>query len=217
MNFNSDADVRACDNIREELQEYIQSQYSNAVTICTLLETFREEILPDADIRSFVEEIMSLETATGKNLDVLGRVIGIGRTITGFYDDTYTLSDERYRDLLRYKALANITDTSLATLNKMMAKLFPSENIKVFNMLDLTTNGDMTYNGYPMHVRWITSATVDNETLALFVAGGTLCLSAGVGWELMPIDEDNVFGFNGSGLQPFNQGVFYDRDKIIRS
>lgn len=52
MNFNSDTDVRACDNIREELQEYIQSQYSNAVTICTLLETFREEILPDANTHS---------------------------------------------------------------------------------------------------------------------------------------------------------------------
>lgn len=33
-------------------------------------------------------------------------------------------------------------------------------------------------------------------------------MGAGVGWDLVMIDTSNVFGFDGSGLQPFNCGVF---------
>ena len=43
---------------------------------------------------------------------------------------------------------------------------------------------------------------------ALFKEYGLLNLGAGVGFEFYQIEPDETFGFNGSGLQPFGQGVF---------
>ena len=44
MNFYSDLDVREDDNVREELQPYILTQYSASPTITKLLSDFRDEI-----------------------------------------------------------------------------------------------------------------------------------------------------------------------------
>lgn len=215
MNFRSEAvDVRACDDIREEPQVYIQSQYSQSLTIAKLLDNFRNEILPDADINAFVQNVMQLDTAVGKGLDILGRIVGSERTIS-YKDSTYTLSDENYRALLKYKALANITDTSLATLNKMMSILFPEDNISVYVILYGEEEAGTKFNDYPMHVRWLTDKQLTEEELVLFAVGGRLTLNAGVGWEFMAIDTSTVFGFLGSDLQPFNQGRFFDAEKEI--
>lgn len=214
MDFHSDRDVRACDNIREEPQDYIQSQYSESLTICKLLEDFRDDISPTADIQLFIKNVMSLETATGKGLDILGRIIGIERTIS-YKDKSYTLTDDLYRSLLKYKALANITDTSLATLNKMTSILFPNDDIKVYAIIHEGEKDGKKYNTYPMHVRWFTDKELSTEEKALFNAGGTLTLNAGVGWEFLALDTSTIFGFAGSGLQPFDCGRFFDSSEVI--
>lgn len=207
-------DVRASDDIREEIQEYIQSQYSASPTICALLRDFRNAISPTADIQAFIDNYMSLETAWGKGLDALGRIIGIGRTIRATMQDgtekTFTLADEKYRTLLKYKALANILDTSLETLNRMLNYIFPELGISVVQIVvPAEYDGGVKYNSYPMHVRFYTEQEFDEEDWAIFYVGGTLCLNAGVGWSLVSI-EGSVFGFRGSELQPFNQGRFWD-------
>ena len=214
MDFHSDRDVRACDNIREEPQEYIQSQYSESVTICELLEDFREDISPTADIQMFIKNVMSLETAAGKGLDILGRIIGIERTIS-YKNNSYTLSDELYRSLLKYKALANITDTSLATLNKMTNILFPDDDIKVYAIIHEGEKNGKKYNKYPMHIRWMTQKELSTQEKALFNAGGLLTLNAGVGWEFLAIDTNTIFGFLGSELQPFDCGRFFSSSEVI--
>lgn len=214
MDFHSDRDVRACDNIREEPQEYIQSQYSESVTICKLLEDFREDISPTADIQMFIKNVMSLETAAGKGLDILGRIIGIERTIS-YKNNSYTLSDELYRSLLKYKALANITDTSLATLNKMTNILFPDDDIKVYAIIHEGEKNGKKYNKYPMHIRWMTQKELSTQEKALFNAGGLLTLNAGVGWEFLAIDTSTIFGFLGSELQPFDCGRFFSSSEVI--
>ena len=113
------------------------------------------------------------------------------------------------RQLLYYKALANITDASLATLNYMLNKLFPELGGVVFNVIDEKQREDGTfYNNYPMHVRFVFAMYLTDVQLAIFRIGANLIVGAGVGWSLVMIDTDNTFGFNGSLLQPFNNGVF---------
>lgn len=214
MNFHADTDVRACPDIRDEPQLYIQSQYSQSVTICSLLDNFRDEISPEADIKMFVKNVMSLETAIGKGLDVLGRIIGIERTIS-YMNQSFTLDDESYRTLLKYKALANITDTSLGTLNKMTTLLFPDAEIKVYANIHEETKDGKYYNAYPMHLRWLTSQELDKKGKALFNVGGLLTLNAGVGWEFIAIDSRSIFGFMGSELQPFDCGRFYSYENEV--
>lgn len=209
MDFHRQEDVRASDDIRLEPQPYIQSQYSASPVIKQILDDFRSNIRPDADIQTFYKNMMDIKTATGVGLDTWGNIVGIARTIILDDDTKITLDDDFYRTLLMYKALANITDASLYTLNYMINKLFPQYNAMVFSVIIEAQDENGTYyNTYPMHVRWLFQRYLTDEELALFKVGGTLCVGAGVGWDLYQIDKENVFGFAGSGLQPFNCGVF---------
>ena len=91
----------------------------------------------------------------------------------------------------------------------MINQLFPDYSVTVLNVLvEKQTEDGMYYNSYPMHVRFLFKSYLSDEDLAIFKVGGPLCVGAGVGWDLVMIDTSNVFGFDGSGLQPFNCGVF---------
>ena len=212
MDFRSDLDVRADDNVRKELQPYVLTQYSGSPTITQLLSDFRANIDPQADIETFKRNIMYIDSANGYGLDVWGRIVGIGRTLA--FDDTpITLNDSIYRKLIMHKAMANITNCSLATLNKSLNTLFGENLFSVRNYIVEAQNGTEKYNSYPMHVRFTASRPLTDTEKMLFVLGVTLNLSAGVGWSLFVIQE-NIFGFAGSGLLPFNVGTFTNGDSI---
>ena len=214
MNFNSDTDVRECDDIREELQPYLLSQYSASPTISKILKDFRTEIDAQPAKELFIKKIMDIDTAEGVGLDVWGNILNIGRTVT-FQDGTKTtLDDTHYRKLLMYKALANITDASLATLNRMMPLLFDGVIPRAFNRNVPATLNGMKFNTAPMHVVWVLDGDMSELDLAIFAYAGTLSLGAGVGWSVVNI-QDGIFGFDGSELNPFNQGTFINSGAII--
>ena len=121
-----------------------------------------------------------------------------------------TLDDTQYRRLLYFKALANISSADMSTLNKISSTLFSNESLIVTNISVEGTlkNGDK-YNTSPMQVRWIWRVNdISNVDRTLFTQCIVLSLAAGVGYVVNVISEDPLFGFNGSGLNPFNQGVF---------
>jgi hypothetical protein len=106
-----------------------------------------------------------------------------------------------------YKAFANISDSTMATMNKMLRMLFGEDVIFAKNLIIEARNGDEYYNAFPMHVRFTALRELTDEEKILFALGATLNLSAGVGWSLV-VNQSNVFGFRNSGLKPFNCGVF---------
>ena len=218
MDFLQQADVRESDNIREEPQAYIQSQYSASPHILQLLGEFREHILPDVDIQELYDNIVNIDRATGYGLDIWGRIVGISRIIELDTGQRFTLDDDKYRKLIMYKALANISDAAAETLNKMMSILFGDDEDAPIVITPIVEKklGNMYYNDAPMHVRWFIRQKLSDFELALFQIGGTLCLGAGVGWVLTAVDTRRTFGFYGSGLQPFNQGNFWDGSYIDR-
>ena len=206
MNFHSDTDVRACDDVREELQPYILSQYSGSPTIVQLLSDFRDNIDPQADINLFIEKVMNIETAEGIGLDILGKIIGMPRVVR-YANDTITLTDNLYRRLLLYKAFAKISDSTMATMNKMLNLLFGENIMFAQNLIIEEQSGDVYYNSFPMHVRFTALRDLTEDEKLLFALGATLNLSAGVGWSLV-VNQSMIFGFKNSGLLPFNCGVF---------
>lgn len=212
MDFNTELDVRECDDAREELQPYVLSQYSGSPTITQLLSDFRDNIDPQADIETFKTNIMDIDTASGVGLDTWGRIVGLPRQV--YYNETtVTLDDETYRRLLMFKAMSNITDTSLATLNRMLPILFGDNALSARNIIVKDRIGNAYYNTYPMHVRFTANRHLSDMEKLLFNLGVTMNLAAGVGWSLVTYQE-NVFGFRGSRLQPFNCGVFTSSDNI---
>lgn len=121
-----------------------------------------------------------------------------------------TLIDESYRKLILFKALANISNADMATINRLSAKLYEDEDLLVTNVIDegVLPNGDK-YNTSPMYVRFVWRRNeVSNLDKELFVTGILFSLAAGVKYNVKIISKDPLFGFAGSKLNPFGQGAF---------
>ena len=112
----------------------------------------------------------------------------------------YTLSDTAYRRLIYYKALSNISESTAESQNRLLANLFADE-VAAGHKLYITPVG-------VMKIRATFEFLLDSVDYAMFRAYGLLNRGAGVGWEFYQIQPAETFGFDGSGLQPFNQGVF---------
>lgn len=145
----------------------IISQYSNSPTLVSLISSFSAWIDPAADFDAFYEMIWDIETAQGVGLDIWGRIVGVGRVLnvasgayfgfTGpsgasgdpynqspFYSgapttSNFALSDDGFRTLIFAKALANITDGSIPSINQILLTLFPGRgNCYVADNADMT-------------------------------------------------------------------------------
>lgn len=194
----------------EDNQQYIQSQYGSSPAIKYLLNSFRKDIDPEPGIELFLQNVMSLDNAVGAGLDVLGNIIGATRTILLNDGTIVTLDDDNYRNFIKFKAIANISDASMGTLSAMSKVLYNDDSLIVTNILTQATlkDGDY-YNQTPMRVRWTWRENdVSDIEKALFTQGIVGCLAAGVGYEAGIITKDPLFGFAGSGLNPFNNGAF---------
>ena len=217
MNFRSDEDVRADDDVRTEFMPFIQSQYSASTRIISILESCREHILPDADIVSFFDNIFNIETASGVGLDIWGNIIGVSRFVPNYRDDTviYTLTDEQYRNVLFYKAGANIMDSTLYSLNYLLKKLYPDYQCFVRNQSNYINDDGRYYDSNPMEIEYVFIDTdLSDLEKSIFSLVGAFGKGAGVHFNLSEYDYDEIFGFYGSNLQPFDQGVFYQSSGI---
>lgn len=127
-------------------------QYAASKRIIKLNEDRRSYFLTGWQ-NDFYNKIWNVNTAQGIGLDIWGRIVVVDRNITivesdffGFNTDpvkswkpfnqgvfysgekassVYRLSDNAYRALILAKALSNISDTSIPSLNKALRSLFP--------------------------------------------------------------------------------------------
>ena len=217
MNFRSNEDVRADDDVRTEFMPFIQSQYSASTRIISILESCREHILPDADIVSFFDNIFNIQTASGIGLDIWGNIIGVSRFVPDYQDSTtiYTLTDEQYRTVLFYKAGANIMDATLYSLNYLLKKLYPDYQCFVRNANNYVNDDGRYYDSNPMEIEYVFIDTdLSDLEKSIFSLVGAFGKGAGVHFNLSEYSYDEIFGFYGSELQPFDQGVFYQGSGI---
>lgn len=129
------------------------SQYANSPILLKLIENFSQYIDPTANLDAFYDIIWNVDTAQGVGLDIWGRIVGVSRVITtvgdidfgfaeagtvsavGFNQGEFhsgaetssnnSLSDDAFRLLIFAKALSNITDCSVTSINQIMMSLFP--------------------------------------------------------------------------------------------
>lgn len=236
-NWRDVKDVRELENTREFTSYAIQSQYSASKKILALAAGFQERIDPHVDVDLFYRKMIDIYTAEGFGLDNWGVILQIGRTIPGPYaGDCFgfdgsglapfdqlpfapdsgsaaavtmiTLDDELFRLLLLYKALANISASDAATQNKLLSVLIDT-GIGGFGNVAYVLEIDT------MVIRWVFEDHMTPLQIAVFKVAGTLARGAGVGWELYAINPGQVFGFDGSAMQPFNQAPFAGDKSLI--
>jgi len=205
-------------DFNELAEKTIQSQYGASPHIIGIVKAAAKQLDPSTDIETFYNEVFNPKTAHGVGLDIWGRIVGANRYLTvdnedffGFlgsllnpFDqapfyihgdtDHYRLADEAYRTLIFLKAAANIGNATLPSLKEILTTLF-DDTVLVMNIGE-------------MKVRVVFEFYLSAYQRALFSEYGLLNLGAGVGFEYYQIEPQNTFGFNGSGLQPFSQGIF---------
>ncbi len=200
-------DLRALSNTRNLKSYAIQSQYGASVKMLALMADFQDKIEPTADIDLFYEKFFNIYTAEGVGLDIWGRILAMPRTIEDG-ESSITLTDKYYRLLLLYKALANISRSDANTLNSLLAEL-------VNTGIALLPPAAYVLEVDTMVIRWVFEDFMNPLQMAVFKAAGTLARGAGVGWELYAIDPTKVFGFDGSGMHPFDQAPFVPDNAMI--
>ncbi len=153
-----------------DVEKTVISQYGNSPVLLQLINNFNSYVDPTANLDAFYKLLWDVDTAIGYGLDVWGRIVGVGRvlhvasgsyfgyaeagdpTLTGYEQapfymggattSNYALSDDGFRVLIYAKALANISDGSIPSINQILLNLFPGRgNCYVTDGEDMT----MTY------------------------------------------------------------------------
>lgn len=204
-------------------RETILSQYDNSPRLLALVAGFNAVVDPAADIDAFYAAVFDPRTAVGWGLDVWGRIVGVDRVITlegsptafgflgsllrpfgqgPFYSanatSNYMLADEAFRLLIFMKAAVNLTDGTLASLNRILQQFFGRRGTVM--VLHVGT----------MRLRFLFRFSLKIYERALLSRADVPPIPAGVGYELYDVPRE-TFGFAGSGLQPFGQGAFVSR------
>lgn len=188
-------DVREMSNVLDKTSTVLQSQYAASKRIGNLGKFFQKEIDATENIELLKEEVADMESAAGVFLDWWGERVGVTRYIkvNGEY---VRLDDDYYRFLLFYRARCNLSDSTCATMNRMLSML---TDTRVF-VVDYQT---MSISSVV-----IIGAISDLQSQILSTYG-LLNRPAGVLANYLIIyPDEQILGFEGSDLLPFDQGVF---------
>ena len=111
----------------------IPTQFSGKKNIDVLLAAFQKQMDELADVFEKINTLTDIETATGSNLDMVGDILNLSRKeaylILRTEKDT-VISDEIYRQVLKYKTLQNNSDCTYYDIVQSIHMLWGAENIR---------------------------------------------------------------------------------------
>lgn len=178
----------------------IQVQYGNSPILLSLIENMFGYIDPTEWFDDFFSLYMNLPTAAGAGLDVLGRIVGVSRVLNigtqqyfGFEEalpgplpfnvgifytgggttTNFSLADDPYRVLIMAKALGNISDGSMKSINTILSSLFPGRG-----------NAYVT-NGQNMSMTLTFAFTLTPVELAIIEQSGAIPIPEGVSFTVV--------------------------------
>lgn len=181
------------------LKQCLLWQYNNAPALRALL--LQKEAWYKTHQQEFWEywynKVFNLDTADDLGLQVWGEILDFPRQVRSVDGQLHVLTTEQYRAVLKGQMLKFNMGATAPEINKWLQVVFGSKG-KAYCLDNL----DMTA------VPFVFEQSPSDEILWLLANVDFLPRPAGVGYQVRIIGQD-VFGFNGSGLQTFNNGVFY--------
>lgn len=103
-------------------------QFLGKEKIEALIEAFAKQMQEVQQVFEDLETLTDLDTATGQNLDMVGTIIPLSRKeageLAGINVEDPVISDERYRQFLRYKNLVNTNECTYYDLMNGLALLW---------------------------------------------------------------------------------------------
>lgn len=188
-------DVRGMADFADLTTDAIQSQYAHAPRMNAVGKILQDEIDATDQLDDIAVQVADVQTAKGVFLDWWGKRIGIDRYIK-IKDDYVRFDDDYFRFLLMYRAVCNVSDSTCATMNRMLSLL---TSTRVF----VVDYGDMSLNSV------VIIGSISELQAQILQTYGLLNRPAGVMTNFLIIyPDEEIFGFEGSELLPFDQGVF---------
>ena len=173
-----------------DILRVIQSQYAGSPRLKSLTVTCWSLLNPESSIGLMYEHMIDPWTADGAGLDVWGRIVATARRIYAA-GESVILDDYTYRKYVFVKALFNLTNSSLRSINFFCGQLISS--------------GVRVLHTDTMVLTVLVTEIVDPQALQAFL--NLRWSPTGVGVKIY-YALGPIFGFNGSGLHPFNQAPF---------
>ena len=181
--------------MRDMVSTALQSQYAHSQKFRNIGSVANSNIDISTDIDNAFNSVFNPTTAQGVFLDWWGQRVGVNRYVT--INGTPTrLDDDYFRFLLFYRALSNISDGTAQTVNNLLSMLVNAPVV-------IQDNKDMSFD-------IIIYGSLTDLEKTILKQYGLLNRPSGVMLNTITIypDPDHIFGFYGSGLQPFNQAPF---------
>ena len=148
---------------------------------------------------AFIRDILDFDTCIPDALDYYwGKVFRISRTFTDDDGNEFSLDDNQFRQLIKMRAFATRWDGSAMQMNEFLKDLYKDRGVAY--MLD---RQNMTVQVY------VFMFGLEQWERYLFTQKDILPRPAGIGTDIYEVDIDDLFGFQGTEFQPFNQGVFW--------
>ncbi|MDX3986178.1 MAG: DUF2612 domain-containing protein [Achromobacter sp.] len=118
---------------------------------------------------------------------------------------TYRLADDAYRKLILVKALANISDCTSPSLNRLLSNLFAGRG-----RCYVSDTGQMEF-------RYVFEFALEPYEIAILTQSGAIPKPAAVLANVLQVDLPTTFGFNEALMQPFGSGVFFTSSGLINA
>ena len=223
-----------------DIRETVLAQYANSSALLGIIARFNAAIDPRQQVATFLQNVWDPATATGWGLDVWGRIVGVGRVqkvpkdgFIGFeeandgsgsalpfneglfYTGTtittnYALADEAFRQLIFAKAAANISNGSIADINRILMIIFGG-NGRIIYLSEGTDADD--YLGFAEAATGKDSPQSFNNGVfftasSLGAANGTMTICHN--WPLSPLDA-TIMQQSGALPRPAGVQILYQR------
>ena len=188
-------------DVTSDITAALQPQYSHAKRFRGMAKTFQDAIDATPELKSFYDAIANPETAKGVFLDWWGERIGVDRNIlvNGEYQ---RFDDDYFRFLIYYRAACNVATDTAEAANQLLSRLTDT-TVFVVDYLNMSINSIVIIGAIP------------DLQAAVLATYGLLNRPAGVLTNLLIIyPDEQIFGFLGQDLLPFDQGVFNPGRKI---
>lgn len=186
-------------NLQINVQQCVLWQYANSPSLQTLLQA--KSAFYAQNVTQFwndwFNDVFNINTATDFGLTVWGEILDFPRQIKANTGQIHILTTEQYRTILKGQLLKFRMSGTAPQVNEWLNVVFGNQG-KVYCLDNL----DMTV------IPFVFQTNPSDEILWLLSNVDFLPRPAGVGYEVRIIGKD-VFGFDGSGLQPFDQGTFF--------
>lgn len=195
FNFASVEDVRGIPDVASTQSEAIQTQYAFSADFQNLGSLAQDVIDATPDLERLHAAAMDPQTAYGVYLDWWGQKVGVDRFIK-VRGEYVRFDDDYFRFLILYRAACNISNGSADAANKLLQRLTDT-TVFVVDYLDMSVNSIVIIGN------------ISDLQAMILQTYGLLNRPAGVLTNLLVIyPDEQIFGFEGAALMPFDVGVF---------